>query len=161
MASGAAALVVDRIIFPSANVPASALAQDENAGDAVLAATLGSAGAGSIPDLPFPRTPAALGPKQTSRDLFAPFGESIATAVKADNHVAYRTSLHAEFAATHSLQAVLIQGDNQCAVINKKVLRTDDSVGGCTITAIGAREVQVRCPDGDAILRLPEPARQP
>jgi hypothetical protein len=58
---------------------------------------------------------------------------------------------------------VLIQGDVRCAVINKKVVRADEIVGGCIIIDIGPRNVTARCADGDAILQLPVPAaaRQP
>lgn len=162
MVLGAVALMADRFLLPKAGVPESAFAHDDPSAMPSGAGSIPAPAGESIPELPFPRLPESYALGDSVRDLFAPPHES-AVSAGTDNENPTQPARHAIFAQTHSLQAVLIQGQVRCAVINKKVLKADDSLGGCTIVEIGAREVTARCPDGDVTLRLPAPAaaRQP
>lgn len=158
MMLGAVALMADRFLLPKAGVPESAFAQDDPSAMPSGAGSVPTPTGESIPELPFPRLPESYVLGNSVRDLFAPPHESADLLTGTDNATATQPARHAIFAQTHFLQAVLIQGQVRCAVINKKVVKADDSLGGCTIIEIGAREVTARCPDGEVTLHLPAPA---
>jgi len=163
LALGGGALLVDRLVLPSAT-EAEPLAVPRTSAAAGRAATVASSSKNpasaveqSVPALLFPRTLPKWDPNQPIRDIFAPESSS------ALSHNSQRRSGREErdghgtcagLMRLHRLDAVLVQETLRIAVIDGVWVRIGQEVEGCKVLEVAGNEVRFACRDGETVLSL-------
>ena len=125
------------------------------------------AGLSAIAVMPFPKGFPPLADPAASRDPFevsaavleklmppAPAAEGSAGA-EADV-----PSLAEAFQANHRLSAVLRVGASRIAVLDGKAMMEGQTLDGCELSHIAAREARFECADGEVTLTLQSPLEQ-
>lgn len=146
------ALLVDRVLLGGATTaPAEAAAVQpvSSASGAEPAASVRD----PVPRIRFPEGLVSYASGALPRDPFAP-PLAAADRVAVDAKAPQRAITQADFAARHTLSAVMSGSSDSVAVVDGVVVRAGDSVDGCDVIGIAPRRVRFSCVGVDVELAL-------
>lgn len=146
------ALLVDRALFGgAATAPADATAVEPSA--AASESSVTAPAREPVPRIRFPEGLAAYASDSLPRDPFAA-PQAVPDRVDASARQPQRAITQAEFAARHTLSAVMARASDSLAIVDGVVLRVGDSIEGCDVIGIEPRRVRFACPGREVELEL-------
>ena len=156
IAVGFVAMVVDRLV-PRDETPIEvASGPVEDRGSAVLASDMpGERRDGwlPVPELPFPRLPAADVNAPSTRDPFEKPGvvppDNTSEETPSDVNATSNT-----FGTLHRLDGVWLQGSLKIAIVNGAWVHIGQAVDGCVLKEVDGIEASFSCQDGEVKLRV-------
>lgn len=161
---GCVALGIDRFVLTgSATAPQEAEAVAS--GHAIIPEVDSDVARVPIPAVPFPKNLPEFDPLRGIRDVFVRPSDAAVD----ENGVRQgqegpktrgpkRPTSAAEFAAQHTLGAVLDDQRLKIAVVDGRWMKVGDAFDDCRLTTISGTAAHFQCPDGEAVLDISESA---